>query len=130
MDHQLLERISNSPNVEQENVDFFRLAYPENLEMKPVVFLVYQHQHYFVVVFDYLSRLVVVFGESLKEGGDNKEWKEWGGPRYWDQIAVMLGWEVQSARWYLSSNWMQVPITLKTRCLPPLTDSNVTTEWG
>lgn len=67
---------------------------PEN--SRPIGFIVFHHQHYFTVVFDYTAAIAYVLGRRI--GNDCEQfdeelddWETWMGPRYWNRLAALHG---------------------------------------
>lgn len=66
--------------------------------LKPVVFIVCRHQHYFTVCFDYETNHAWVFGRNPFPPAaglhTNIGWGEWNGLMYWRRVAALFGWPV------------------------------------
>ena len=66
--------------------------------LKPVVFIICRHQHYFTICFDYQSNHAWVFGRNPKPLtvglGINVGWNKWNGLMYWRRVAALFGWPV------------------------------------
>ena len=66
--------------------------------LKPVVFIICRHQHYFTVFFDYKSNHVWVFGRNPNPTSAglhiNVRWDDWNGLMYWRRVAALFGWPV------------------------------------
>ena len=86
----------------------------------PKVFVIRQHQHFFVVYMDHERRSVIVFGRTSKPQGksfpetesrlDRDNWEEWKGPELYRHICFLHGWNpgstatvtVRSVNWKMN----------------------------
>lgn len=66
----------------------------EALQGKAIVFVLFQRQHYFVVLFDYHQGISVTYGRQwskVTEGfTPSEDWGQWNGPHMWNRIADLL----------------------------------------
>ena len=58
--------------------------------IQPKVFIIRQHNHFFVVYMDHEQRRVIVFGRTSRPGRDN--WQEWKGPDTYQHVCFLHGW--------------------------------------
>ena len=58
--------------------------------IQPKVFIIRQHNHFFVVYMDHEQRRVIVFGRTSRPGRDN--WQEWKGPDTYRHVCFLHGW--------------------------------------
>jgi hypothetical protein len=88
----------------------------ENVEDRPVVLVVHFVDHYFVVVGDYESGVMYVFGRHVSADlagvsvQDDKDWRAWRGHFLWIHLPKLFGWKRTSAEpsVIFAINWEQV----------------------
>jgi hypothetical protein len=85
---------NNSWRVECYGIPRFRrrsvLPTEGSCPIFPKVFVMRQHDHFFVVYMDHEQRIVVVFGRTNNPNGDN--WEEWDGPSMYRHVCFLHGW--------------------------------------
>lgn len=59
----------------------------------PAVFLVLYANHFFGVAIDFERRIVFVMGRSTDRAVKRDKWNEWNGPRYYEHICQLFGWD-------------------------------------
>ena len=94
------------------------LTNEEDVNVRPVIFIVHHVDHYFVVVADYEEDVMYVYGRhvTLELAGvysqDEEDWGKWHGNLLWMRLPKLFQWEgcslTPSA--ILSVNWPQVSV--------------------
>jgi len=97
---------------------YLLLPVDEPIDHKPVIVPILNHNHYFLAIFNYLTRRAYVLGQKINEEGfvPRVDWKSWRGEILWMRIARIFGWETQSEGVLVSGvNWKQVCDTWRSR---------------
>lgn len=96
----------------------------EDAAVRPVVFVVWNADHYFVAVMDYEANIMYVFGRKITKDAEGvteaDKWDDWNGHMIWKHIPKLFGWEgcapeptiVYSVNWpqVLIVNWLMFPL--------------------
>ena len=83
-------------------------------QTRSIGFIVFDHQHYFTVVFNYTTGTAYVLGRRISQGCEHVDeeldnWEMWKGPLYWIRIARLHGLNPGDANdvVVITKNWVQ-----------------------
>ena len=88
----------------------------EDIDLRPVVFVVVFVDHYFVVVIDYEEDVMYVFGRHINPAlagvypHNEEDWMGWKGHLLWSHVRKLFRWDGHSMvpNVVVSTNWPQV----------------------
>ena len=107
------QRLTSTPTAGE--IEHFRHVYPtSHLPRKPVVFIVWHHEHYFTCVFDYNLQTAWLLGARRTRRGTFERrdviWAGWSGDILWNYIAQIFEWHdvADEPNRIMGIDWYQV----------------------
>lgn len=86
--------IYNEEPPTEDEINLVSSLYTVYEKARPIVFIRHAHQHFFVVIFDYLQFSCLVYGRhftDITQAVIHDAWTEWNGPALWTKVSMLLG---------------------------------------
>lgn len=80
---------------EAEKTEFSKIMDIRSIRAGAIIFIALQHEHYFLVLFDYPGRRFITYGRKFNIEVEpvcrDRDWEVWNGPELWNRVGILCG---------------------------------------